>query len=59
MHDAMCVCRILVSLTKQSVSLVRVISKDLDARYRKLERTVGPEVVKRVYSAIDDFAGGS
>ncbi|MDB5833388.1 MAG: hypothetical protein JWR14_3218, partial [Caballeronia sp.] len=26
---------------------------------RKLERTVGPEAVKRVYSAIDDFAGGS
>jgi homoprotocatechuate degradation regulator HpaR len=50
--------RILVSLTKKSVGLVRVISKDLEARYRELERTVGPEVVARVYSAIDDLLAG-
>jgi len=50
--------RILVSLTKKSVGLVRVISKDLEARYRELERTVGPEVVERVYSAIDDLLAG-
>jgi homoprotocatechuate degradation regulator HpaR len=50
--------RILVSLTKKSVCLVRVISKDLEARYRELERTVGPEVVARVYSAIDDLLAG-
>ena len=50
--------RIRVSLTKKSVGLVRVISKDLEARYRELERTVGPEVVERVYSAIDDLLAG-
>lgn len=50
--------RILVSLTKKSVGLVRVISKDLEARYRELERTVGAEVVERVYSAIDDLLAG-
>jgi len=50
--------RILVSLTKKSVGLVRVISTDLEARYRELERTVGPEVVERVYSAIDDLLAG-
>jgi homoprotocatechuate degradation regulator HpaR len=50
--------RILVSLTKKSVGLVRVISKDLEARYRELERTVGPEVVERVYRAIDDLLAG-
>jgi homoprotocatechuate degradation regulator HpaR len=50
--------RILVSLTKKSVALVRVISKDLEARYRELERTVGPEVVERVYRAIDDLLAG-
>ncbi|SOE94306.1 homoprotocatechuate degradation operon regulator, HpaR [Burkholderia sp. D7] len=50
--------RILVSLTKKSIGLVRVISKDLEARYRELERTVGPEVVERVYSAIDDLLAG-
>jgi homoprotocatechuate degradation regulator HpaR len=50
--------RILVSLTKKSVGLVRVISKDLEARYRELERAVGPEVVERVYRAIDDLLAG-
>ncbi|WP_404611189.1 homoprotocatechuate degradation operon regulator HpaR [Caballeronia udeis] len=50
--------RILVSLTKKSIGLVRVISKDLEARYRELERVVGPEVVERVYSAIDDLLAG-
>ena len=50
--------RIRVSLTKKSVGLVRVISKDLEARYRELERTVGPDVVERVYSAIDDLLAG-
>ncbi|WP_158938008.1 homoprotocatechuate degradation operon regulator HpaR [Burkholderia sp. S171] len=50
--------RVLVSLTKKSVRLVRVISKDLEARYRELERTVGPEVVERVYRAIDDLLAG-
>ena len=50
--------RILVSLTKKSIGLVRVISKDLEVRYRELERVVGPEVVERVYSAIDDLLAG-
>jgi homoprotocatechuate degradation regulator HpaR len=50
--------RILVSLTKKSVGLVRLISKDLEARYRELERAVGPEVVERVYRAIDDLLAG-
>jgi homoprotocatechuate degradation regulator HpaR len=50
--------RILVSLSKKSVGLVRVISKDLEARYRELERAVGPEVVERVYRAIDDLLAG-
>jgi homoprotocatechuate degradation regulator HpaR len=50
--------RILVSLTKKNVGLVRVISKDLEARYRELERAVGPEVVERVYRAIDDLLAG-
>ena len=50
--------RILVSLTKKSVGLVRLISKDLEARYRELERAVGPEVVERVYRAIDDLLEG-
>ena len=50
--------RILVSLTKKSVGLGRVISKDLEARYRELERAVGPEVVERVYRAIDDLLAG-
>jgi len=50
--------RVLVSLTKKSVNLVRVISKDLEAHYLELERTVGPEIVERVYRAVDDLLAG-
>jgi DNA-binding MarR family transcriptional regulator len=50
--------RVLVSLTDTSVDLVRVISKDLEAHYRALERKVGPEVVERVYRAVDDLLAG-
>jgi homoprotocatechuate degradation regulator HpaR len=50
--------RILVSLTKKSVGLVRVISKELEAKYSELERTVGPEVVERVYRAVDELLAG-
>jgi hypothetical protein len=47
-----------VSLTDTSVELVRVISKDLEAHYRALERKVGPEIVERVYRAVDDLLAG-
>jgi len=50
--------RVLVSLTDTSVELVRVISKDLEAHYRELERKVGPEIVERVYRAVDDLLAG-
>jgi hypothetical protein len=35
-----------------------VISKDLEAHYRELERKVGPEIVERVYHAVDDLLAG-
>ena len=50
--------RVLVELTDASIDLVRVISKDLEANYRELERKVGPEVVERVYRAVDDLLAG-
>jgi len=50
--------RVLVSLTETSVDLVRVISKDLEAHYRELERKVGPEIVARVYQAVDALLAG-
>ena len=50
--------RVLVSLTRKSVMLVRVISKDLEAHYRELERKVGVDVVERVYRAVDDLLEG-
>jgi homoprotocatechuate degradation regulator HpaR len=50
--------RVLVALTRKSVNLVRVISKDLEAHYRELERAVGPEIVERVYRAVDDLLAG-
>ncbi|SIT48537.1 Transcriptional regulator, MarR family [Paraburkholderia ribeironis] len=50
--------RVLVSLTDTSVELVRVISKELEAHYRELERKVGPEIVERVYRAVDDLLAG-
>jgi DNA-binding MarR family transcriptional regulator len=50
--------RVLVSLTDTSVELVRVISKELEAQYRELERKVGPEIVERVYRAVDDLLAG-
>jgi DNA-binding MarR family transcriptional regulator len=43
--------RDLVSLTRQSVTLVRAISTEVEALYMELERTVGLEVVDRVYRA--------
>jgi hypothetical protein len=49
---------VLVSLTPASVDLVRVISKDLEAHYRELERKVGPDIVERVYRAVDDLLAG-
>jgi hypothetical protein len=45
-------------VTPDSVKLVRVISKDLEAHYRELERSVGPEIVERVYRAVDDLLAG-
>ncbi len=50
--------RVRVSLTKQSVNLVRVLSKALEAQYAALEREVGPEVVERVYQAVDALLAG-
>jgi homoprotocatechuate degradation regulator HpaR len=50
--------RVRVSLTPTSIALVRVISKDLEAHYRELERKVGREVVERVYRAVDDLLAG-
>jgi homoprotocatechuate degradation regulator HpaR len=50
--------RVLVSLTPKSVKLVWVISKDLEAHYQELERSVGPEIVERVYRAVDDLLAG-
>ncbi|MGV2292231.1 homoprotocatechuate degradation operon regulator HpaR [Trinickia sp. YCB016] len=50
--------RVRVSLTKQSVHLVRVLSKDLEAEYLALEREVGPDVVERVYQAVDALLVG-
>lgn len=50
--------RVLVSLTKESQRLVKAITKELEARYRALEEEVGPEVVERVYRAIDDLLAG-
>lgn len=50
--------RVRVSLTKQSVNLVRVLSKALEAEYAALEREVGPEVVERVYEAVDALLAG-
>ena len=50
--------RVLVTLTKTSVELVRVISKDLEAQYRELERKVGPDIVEQVYQAIDALLAG-
>ena len=43
--------RVRVSLTKQSVNLVRMLSKDLEAEYLALECEVGTEAVERVYRA--------
>ncbi len=50
--------RVLVSLTKKSHQLVKAISNELEARYKALEAEVGPEVVERVYRAIDDLLAG-
>jgi homoprotocatechuate degradation regulator HpaR len=50
--------RVLVTLTKKSHQLVKAISKELEARYAALEAEVGPEVVERVYRAIDDLLAG-
>lgn len=50
--------RVLVTLTKKSHQLVKTISKELEARYQALEKEVGPEVVERVYRAIDDLLAG-
>ncbi|MFM0286899.1 homoprotocatechuate degradation operon regulator HpaR [Paraburkholderia megapolitana] len=50
--------RVLVELTDASIDLVRVISKDLEANYRELERKVGSDVVERVYRAVDDLLAG-
>ncbi|WP_179402517.1 homoprotocatechuate degradation operon regulator HpaR [Burkholderia guangdongensis] len=50
--------RVRVSLTKKSANLVRVLSKDLEAQYRALERAVGPDVVGEVYRAVDALLAG-
>jgi DNA-binding MarR family transcriptional regulator len=50
--------RVLVSLTKTSIKLVHVLSKDLEAQYRELEDRVGSELVERVYRAVDDLLAG-
>ena len=50
--------RVRASLTKQSVNLVRVLSKDLEAEYLALEREVGAEAVERVYRAVDALLVG-
>jgi len=50
--------RVLVEMTPRSVNLVRAISKELETCYAALEREVGPEVVERVYRAIDDLLAG-
>ena len=50
--------RVRVSLTKQSVNLVRVLSKDLEAEYLALEREVDTEAVGRVYRVVDALLVG-
>lgn len=50
--------RVRVSLTKQSVNLVRMLSKDLEAEYLALECEVGTEAVERVYRAVDALLVG-
>ena len=50
--------RVRASITRQSVDLVRVLSKDLEAEYLALEREVGAEAVERVYRAVDALLVG-
>lgn len=50
--------RVRVELTDASLELVRVISKEIEANYRELERKVGAETVARVYRAIDELLTG-
>ena len=50
--------RVRVSLTKESYRIVKAISKDLEARYKVLEDELGPQVLERVYRAVDDLLAG-
>jgi homoprotocatechuate degradation regulator HpaR len=50
--------RVRVSLTPKSTNLVRVLSKDLEAEYRVIERAVGADVVEQVYRAVDALLAG-
>jgi DNA-binding MarR family transcriptional regulator len=50
--------RVRVSMTKKSANLVRVLSKDLEKRYRLLEQQVGRDVVAAVYGAVDALLAG-
>jgi homoprotocatechuate degradation regulator HpaR len=50
--------RVRVSLTATSVSLVRKLTKDLEAAYRDIELAVGADVVAQVYHAVDALLEG-
>jgi homoprotocatechuate degradation regulator HpaR len=50
--------RVRVSLTLSSTKLVALISRELEDQYRELELKVGPDIVKRVYKAVDDLLSG-
>jgi homoprotocatechuate degradation regulator HpaR len=50
--------RVRVSLTSASTKLVALISRELEEQYSQLELKVGPDVVKRVYQAVDDLLSG-
>ena len=50
--------RVRVSLTKQSLELVRSLSKALEAEYAALEKDVGFDVVEQVYQAVDALLAG-
>jgi len=50
--------RVRVSLTSASTKLVALISRELEEQYCQLELKVGPDVVERVYQAVDDLLSG-
>jgi DNA-binding MarR family transcriptional regulator len=50
--------RVLVSLTRASEKLVKIVTDELEQRYAQLEETVGEEVVARVYDAVDALLAG-